>query len=298
MLINNSQLVTVKKMINKPIISHYQAKKLLAIPKHSLPYMTTTSIDLGITFLEVYATSSGVIFSPDCTLTWLQLKKISKSKNGCFILDKNTFTKIQFFSEVGNFPFSLMPTNSAPTMLIAGKTMHRIVNTDPIKDTETKIDAIAPITGRILDTSTGLGYTAIYAARSAEKVITIEIDRVAQKVAKLNPWSQELFSNPKITQLIGDSAKVIQTFPDFHFDMIIHDPPTFTIAGHLYSATYYSELYRILKNNGKLFHYIGNPNSASGDPITRGVIERLSKSGFKMIERNPLAFGVIARRRN
>jgi predicted methyltransferase len=67
-----------------------------------------------------------------------------------------------------------------------------------------------------------------------------------------------------------------------------------SLAGNLYSGAFYRELLRILKPNGRLFHYIGDPESASGRNITRGVIRRLQESGFTRITRRPEAFGVVA----
>lgn len=189
---------------------------------------------------------------------------------------------------------SLMPTRHTPTMLIAGFTMHRIIDIDPMEDTLKKVAAIAPLTGRVLDTATGLGYTAIEAARSADEVVTIEIDPGAQFIARQNPWSRALFANPKITQLIGSSYDLVPTFEENSFDRIIHDPPVFSLAGDLYSGVFYQQLYRILKRGGRLFHYIGDLNSKSAGTITRGALKRLQEAGFKRVVRHPEAFGVVA----
>jgi len=51
--------------------------------------------------------------------------------------------------------------------------MHRIKHTDPWADSQMKIAALTPVSGRVLDTATGLGYTAILAARTAEEVACI-----------------------------------------------------------------------------------------------------------------------------
>jgi predicted methyltransferase len=67
--------------------------------------------------------------------------------------------------------------------------------------------------GQVLDTATGLGYTAIEAAKTAAHVTTIELDPTALEVARCNPWSQALFDNPKIMQRIGDSFDVAETLP-------------------------------------------------------------------------------------
>ena len=105
-----------------------------------------------------------------------------------------------------------MPTASAPTMLISGIPMHRIKDTNPHQDTLSKLKAIAPVRGDVLDTTTGLGYTAIEAAKTARHVTTIEIDPTAQEIARFNPWSQALFGNPNITQIIGDAFDEIRKF--------------------------------------------------------------------------------------
>jgi hypothetical protein len=180
-------------------------------------------------------------------------------------------------------------------MLVSGLPMHRIKDTDPHKDTLEKIRAAKPA-GNVLDTCTGLGYTAIEAARlaSVSHVTTIELDPAALQICRANPWSQALFDNPRITQIIGDSFDEVQTFPDGSFTRIIHDPPYLSLAGDLYSLDFYTELHRILSQRGRLFHYIGDPESKSGRSTTAGVIRRLEQAGFRHIERAPRAFGVTA----
>jgi predicted methyltransferase len=97
-----------------------------------------------------------------------------------------------------------------------------------------------------------------------------------------------------VTQRIGDSNDVVPEFEDGAFDGIIHDPPMFSLAGHLYGADFYAELHRVLAKRGRLFHYIGDPNSRSGANVTRGVIRRLNEVGFRKVQRRPRAFGVVA----
>src|SRR5947209_10717808 len=189
---------------------------------------------------------------------------------------------------------SLLPTRGTPSMLIAGFTMHRIVDIDPMEDTLKKVATLAPIVGRVLDTATGLGYTAIEAAKTAEQVITIELDPGAQEIARLNPWSRALFDHPRIQQLLGDACAVVPTFPAESFSRIIHDPPVFSLAGELYSGAFYQQLYRVLKRGGRLFHYIGDLNSKSSGTITKGVLRRLQEAGFSRVVRKPEAFGVVA----
>jgi predicted methyltransferase len=210
------------------------------------------------------------------------------------VVEDGQAEKIQRFSELSNRFYSLMPTDRAPTLLISGIPMHRIKGIDPHRDTLHKIRALAPIGGRVLDTCTGLGYTAIEAARTAEKVITIELDPTVLEVAQLNPWSRQLFGHPRIEQIVGDSFEEIGSFDDGAFSRIIHDPPTFSLAGELYSGEFYRQLRRVLGRKGRLFHYIGDPNSRSGRNLTRGVSRRLQEAGFSRVFRKPAAFGVVA----
>jgi predicted methyltransferase len=227
-------------------------------------------------------------------VNWRQVEQIRKADVNCFLVEGNEIRTIQVFSEQTNRMCSLMPTKQTPTMLIAGFTMHRIVDIDPMQDTRKKIATITPIVGRVLDTATGLGYTAIAAAKTAEQVVTIELDPGAQEMARLNPWSRGLFENPKIQQLMGDAYELVPAFGDESFDRIIHDPPVFSLAGELYSGVFYRELYRILKRGGRLFHYIGNLESKSSGTVVRGALKRLQEAGFTRVVRRPEAFGVVA----
>lgn len=124
--------------------------------------------------------------------------------------------------------------------------------------------------------------------------MTIELDPTTLAIARDNPWSRALFTDPKIRQIIGDSYDVVPEFPPDSFSRIIHDPPIFSLAGELYSGAFYRELFRILRRGGKLFHYIGNLDSKGGGGVARGAIRRLKEAGFARIERRPEAFGVVA----
>jgi len=281
------------------ILSHHQTQLLLQA-RASGADSAIISPDLGLSEREVAVTAEGVRFSETqgdmnvaVRVSWADIEHIDKNPVACFRVTDEGIAKVQVFSETFNRLYSLMPTTGAPTMLISGIPMHRIKDTDPWRDSEQKIRAAAP-KGRVLDTCTGLGYTAILAARRAEHVTTIELDPAVLDICRQNPWSRPLFDNPAIEQRIGDSADLLADFADASFDRIIHDPPMFSLAGHLYSADYYRQLHRILKPGGRLFHYIGNPNSRSGRNITRWVVERLQQAGFKRVVRKPRAFGVVA----
>ncbi len=274
------------------VLSHYQGTALLEA--HRAQQSTAlTSLDLGLTTTTVTLTPDRLIL-PDQVLAWSEIETIAQHETACFVIEDNRARQIRGFSELTGRAYGLMPTRSAPTMLISGLPMHRIKDTDPYQDTLAKIKAIAPLGGQVLDTCTGLGYTAIEAAKTAERVITIELDPTAQEMARVNPWSRSLFDNPQIDQIIGDAFDEIQNFADGAFSCIIHDPPMLSLAGDLYSGDFYTECYRVLLRSGKLFHYIGDPNSKSGARTTKGVVRRLLEAGFARVASRPQAFGVVA----
>ena len=275
------------------VLSYLQAKQLIEAHKSGLSAVSI-SLDLNLTESEVRLQPDSVLFPGGESLEWESIAEISSNEVACYCVDGNAAKPIKGFSEFSGRVYGLMPTESAPTMLISGIPMHRIKDTNPHEDTLNKIKAIGPIKGDVLDTTTGLGYTAIEAAKTARHVVTIEIDPTAQEIARQNPWSQALFDNPKIKQIIGDAFDKIGEFEAESFSTIIHDPPMFSLAGDLYSREFYEHAFRVLKPNGRIFHYIGDPESKSGARTTAGVIRRLQETGFKRVTRAPRAFGVVA----
>jgi predicted methyltransferase len=276
------------------ILSHIQCTALLAA-RGSGQTACAASLDLGLTQEDVGIGPAGIMLPDGTAVAWDVIQRIARDQNSCFLVGDGPARKIQVFSDALNRHYSLFPTEGAPTMLVAGFTMHRITGIDPWRDTELKVTALKPIRGRALDICTGLGYSAIQLAVSAERVTTVEIDPAALEIGRLNPWSRELFENPKIEQAIGDAAAVLTGFADGAFDVILHDPPTVSLAGQLYGAVFYRTLRRLLRPSGRLFHYTGDPGSKAGSRVTSGVIRRLREAGFRRVTPLPRAFGVIAR---
>lgn len=275
-----------------PIFSHFQTRPLLA---SNLPETTPLSTDLGKSTIQARQGAEGWRLPDGEVLTHPQIEKISQEENSCYILKNGEITKVEAFSQATNRYYSLMPTEEAPTMLISGIPMHRIKGTTPMMDTRQKIKALGKPYGNILDTTMGLGYTAIMAAKTARSVITIEFDPAVLAICQSNPWSAGLFTHPAISRLIGDSYDLVEVFPDETFNAILHDPPTFNLAGQLYSQDLYNSFFRILKPNGRLFHYIGNPDSRTGASVGRGVVQRLKRAGFSVASKDR-AFGVLAQK--
>ena len=74
----------------------------------------------------------------------------------------------------------------------------------------------------------------------------------------------------------------------------MHDPPTSSLGGALFSREFYKELLRVLKPGGILYHYIGDPDSKSGGRDTAAVGKRLKEAGFRMVIGAPMAHGLVA----
>jgi predicted methyltransferase len=274
-------------------LSYFQVRPLLAA-RNAEDSVVVSSLDLGLTQWELRLEPMGVVLPDGQRLSWSQLGEVADTETVCFQVENNQIAKIQFFSSELNRFYSLMPTDRAPTMLVSGIPMHRIKGIDPHEDTLRKIRSVAPVIGRVLDTTTGLGYTAIEAARTAAEVVTIELDPTVLEVARCNPWSHELFSRPNIRQLLGDASERIRELEDRGFARIFHDPPTFRLAGELYSQEFYRELYRVLQAGGRLYHYIGDLDSTTGRVVAKGTARRLQEAGFRRVDRRPQTFGLVA----
>ena len=277
------------------VLSHFQAAPLLAARAAGQAH-AVTSPDLGLSTVEVALEPEGVRFPGGEMVTWAELERVRKAENQCFAVERGgrEVRPVRVFSETTNWLRSLMPTAGAPTMLVSGFPMHRIKGVDPWEDTLRKVAAAGPIAGHVLDTATGLGYTAIAAARTADAVTTIELDPAGLDVARENPWSRELFTNPKITQIVGDAYEEMAKLPTGTFSLVLHDPPTISLAGELYSTEFYRQLYRVLSHRGRVFHYIGDLSSALGKRVASGATKRLREAGFRRVIPHPEAFGLLA----
>ena len=182
--------------------------------------------------------------------------------------------------------YKLRLYNRVPILEIDGLRMQLV------KDFKSPLDYSKEITSRLrigkndlaLDTCMGLGYTAIAAAKYAQKVITCELSNAVLQLAKWNPFSSDLFAGNNIELKQGDVASIITGFKDKTYDVVIHDPPRFSHAPHLYSSQFYSELFRVTKSKARLFHYVGSIGKESGRKIENEVGKRLEAVGFRSIK--------------
>lgn len=211
----------------------------------------------------------------------------------CYFIEEQGVRKVYFFSDLTNRFYKLVPTLDWPTISISSVPMHSLAS--PKKYTQNKIDLIKPY-GYVLDTCMGLGYTAILASKIARKVVTFEKDDNVYVLAELNPLSKELFLAQNIEIRRNDVFEGIKGLDSDCFDCIIHDPPTFKLAGELFSQDFYFSLKRVLKKGGRLFHYTPLYKIKQGFDFPSKVKKRLKIAGFKGINYSEEAFGFLCKK--
>ena len=273
------------------MLSCYQSRRVLEARARGQTRLDT-SFDLGKT-TEFVALDDVGICAP-IRLSYTHLEQIAAVDSVCFAVDHGEPTPLRVFSEAAQRSFQLWPTETSPALLVSGFLMHRIRDVAPHEGAARMVRALGKLHGSLLDTTTGLGYAAIFAAQHASGVTTVEVQPAVRELARQNPWSAELFDNPKIQLTDGDSSEVVPALEPASFSAIIHDPPAINLAGELYSGAFYAALHRALARRGKLFHYVGDPDSPSGARTIKGVVKRLSEAGFARVTIVREAFGVLA----
>lgn len=183
------------------------------------------------------------------------------------------------------FKLVFVKEGKPPTVEISGIKMHVTQNGDPEKDTHRKLRTLRPVSGTILDTCCGLGYSAIHLGRvkDVHMVVTVEKDPTMIAICKENPWSAELWHNPKIHLIAADVSHLIATFPSGRFSAVVHDPPRFALAPELYEISFYREIWRVLRDGGKLYHYTGDPHRKGGRGLPQRARSRLREAGFSKV---------------
>ena len=194
----------------------------------------------------------------------------------------------------------LVPTEwGAPTFEIDGIKMLPTARESPFEDAHRKVALVEPRGKVLLDTCGGLGYFAACSlAAGVTHIRSFEKNPDVLWLRTLNPWSPDPDApagGGRLQLTHADVTQAIAQIDDASVDALLHDPPRFGIAGDLYSQTFYDQLARVLRRDGRLFHYTGSPNKlTSGRDVPREVEKRLEKAGFKA----RLALdGVLATRR-
>jgi hypothetical protein len=269
-----------------PILTAHTAKKLL-------DGKNEVSLDLGLTTTEIKRTNEGISLPQGECVDYGSLEKITEKEDAAFFVSCKEVYQV---ATSGKHFYKLVPTPGAPTLEIDGIRMHRTKETTPDEDTRRKLDKLQVRGGTVLDTCTGLGYTAIESTRrGATQVVTVELEPSVLLIAKMNPWSRGLWKEQGIHVLLGDSFHVVKGLPDSCFDYVVHDPPRHSHAGNLYSGEFYRSLWRLTRPGGLLFHYTGEPGSRYRRVnIRRGVASRLRENGFEGVSYHEDVMGFTA----
>jgi uncharacterized protein len=256
------------------------------------------SLDLGLSTVRLPLEEGAVRLPDGQTLVRGELETVVGNPESVYAVMEDRVEKVTWFDEGTGRVYTLRATGGWPALEISGILMHRIKDVDPEADAASKIAAIAPVRGHGLETCCGLGYSAIHAARTADRVTVFEVDPNVLEMARINPYSAPLFEADGPIQVRNeDVAAAIATLPDDAFDFAIHDPPTLAIAGELYGDAFYRQLLRVLRPGARLFHYTGDPGSRHRRQDLPGrVARRLADLGFTAVRREPTALGVSARK--
>ncbi len=255
------------------------------------------SFDLGVTYDEYDVVRKGSVICVEDVFCMPVpvLKRASRKRGRVYEIveeDGKFFLRHVAIRERHYYQL-VQPHRGKPTTLeIDGIHMHRVKGADPYTDARMKVDALEVERGMFVwDTCGGLGYTTIFLLRSGAQVMTTEKDPNVLKLARINPWSREMW---RADVRLADATRFVRNVPDESFNRILHDPPRFALAGELYSRDFYRELYRVLKPGGILYHYTGSPGRKRGRDVQRGVMRRLFEAGFRYLRREKRTEGVIA----
>ncbi|HQW81762.1 MAG: SAM-dependent methyltransferase [Rhodanobacteraceae bacterium] len=200
-----------------------------------------------------------------------------------YFWDGTAFAPLQRYTDA---LIKLVPTDwGTPTFEIDGIKMLVSAQISPYADAQRKVALVQPRGKQVLDTCGGLGYfAACCLADGAAQVQSYEKNADVLWLRRHNPWSpdpDDRATGGRLRLTHADVALAIGELPDQSFDAVLHDPPRFGIAGELYAQTFYDQLARLLRMNGRLFHYTGSPNrKTSGRDVPTEVARRLAKSGF------------------
>ncbi|MEM0372214.1 MAG: RsmD family RNA methyltransferase [Ignisphaera sp.] len=271
----------VYRYINGVTISVWDVEEIISrIKKGETRFKVT--VDLGLRETDIEYRNGVVVISGDT----IDINELNAVREGfLYKLIDSRLHRLDMYSDGKYYKLRPVARNKAPTIEINGIHMHRIQSIDPWTDSFTKIRSISRRikNARVLDICTGLGYTAIAEVMfGAKSVVTVELDSNVLYLASLNPWSRKL-EDPKISIVLGDAFNVLDELGEEDFDVVVHDPPRFEIAGELYSYEFYKKVYRVLKKNGVFVHYTGNPAKHSNIDIIKGIKNRLSRAGFSEI---------------
>ena len=252
------------------------------------------STDLNLSEQDFSLSDQGLVLDENNRISFDELKRIVKKTQRIYLCRDGEMDPLE---DRSSGYYKLVPTAGAPLLEISGVKMHISKGTDPFVSASEMAQQAVRKGDKVLDCCGGLGYAAIAAHRlGASEVLSIELSREVMGLRTQNPWSNDL-GKEGIVQLQGSSYELIGTMPATSFDSVIHDPPRFSIAEELYSKEFYREIFRVLRRDGRLFHYTGNPHVVKkGSSFVCGVICRLKAVGFRHVEKVEHLMGVSAKK--
>ena len=252
------------------------------------------SVDLNLSERDFSLSDQCLILDEDNRLSINKLKRIVKKTQRIYLCSEGDLVPLE---DRSSGYYKLVPTAGAPLLEISGVKMHISKGTDPFVSASEMAQQVVRKGDKVLDCCSGLGYAAIAAHRlGASEVLSIELSREVMGLRAQNPWSNDL-GQEGIVQRYGNSFELIGTMPATSFDSVIHDPPRFSLAGELYSEEFYREIFRVLRRDGRLFHYTGNPHVVKkGSSFIDGVIRRLKAAGFIRVKKVRHLMGVSAQK--
>ncbi len=277
-----------------PILCGATAQALLEADEGGL----AVSLDLGRSTATVVVGRDSLTLPDGRRVGKADLADAFSEPQDCIEISDGPCRKVYLYDESTRKYYKLyQPVEGrAPTIVINNATMHAIVGKDPWQDEVDKVAVVPRRRGECLDTCCGLGYSAqMLADAGFSRVTTCEVDPNVLRIAALNPWSEGLFSNARITIRNVDVREFVASCPDGRFSCVFHDPPTVLQAGELYAEDLYRAFARVLSARGVLYHYVGAPGARVGRDYARGVIRRLQEAGFEGVRR--VTGGVLALRK-
>lgn len=278
----------------KPVEGYWFTSWIVEVLK-TVKNCVEITLDLGVSRRKVCVSNGKVVINN----IELEIDLFQPSeKDRVVLFEGEKIYEVTLSSQTGYYKLKAIGPDVPPTIEINGIHMHRIVDLNPWEDATLKINAARVKKGDVvLDTCTGLGYTAIASVKKgASKVVTVEIDPNVLWIAERNPWSKMLEVN-NILIYNENLLSVVPELQDSSFNKIIHDPPRFSSStGDLYGLELYREFFRVLKPGGILYHYTGVPGSKSNYSILKGIKNRLEMAGFLVLFFDSKTQGFIAKK--
>ena len=262
---------------NYPILTHkslIEIQQALNSKKHEL----MLSLDLGIStqLVQLHPEKNSFTIEKNQEINFPTT--FDEEEKICYFIFENQIYPLKLFSDYSNFFYKLVPTSWRPILRISATPMHKKPFLDFLE--------LLELRGFILDSGTGLGYSAIIASKTATRVITIEWDEAVIEIASYNPHSKDLFQSDNIELRINDITDEIKYFEDTFFDALIQDGGMPKSSGNFFSLDHCKQLYRVLKPGGELIFYLPQHGKSKGRDYGGEHLERLKRAGFFLKKRD------------